>query len=296
MRKLKMIISMLIIFVIVAGMMSSTVSAQIINHYLYTDIIATIDGYEIRTFNIDGYTNVVAEDLRNYGFIVNWDPLRRRLDISRSPYPTVTSYYAGARIPNYMVGQVAGNVLKTDIKTYVEGKLIDSHNIDGLTCVNIEEVAKRLNCQNVYNNYERRLYITRSPFPDFNSISGVEWKHFASHLATYRELDLQVISADAYGVSLNYRLYNEYDNNTISSGSVYVPYHPEIFKYSFQVNSYRWDEVFKVGLVTDMFTIPFGDGREFSKIRLVLGEDGMLYCTTNRSTLSFSTFEECERK
>lgn len=293
-KKTKSIVVMLVMFII-TGMIPNPVSARVINHYLYTDIIATIDGHDIKAYNIDGYTNVVAEDLRNYGFEVEWDELRRRLDISRCIYPTVTSNYTASRVSKDMVGQIAGDVLSTDIDTYVEGRLITSYNIGGYTCVNIEDVAKILYCKSVYNDYERRLYITRRPFPDFNTIKGVKWNESVSHLATYRDLDLKVLSADSNKVKLEYRLYLDITDETISKGTVSVPYHPEYFKYNFQPSSYQWDHVFKLGLFTDMFVIPYEDGSQFCKIRLALGEDGLLYLTSSSTVTTLADIYECER-
>ena len=43
---------------------------DVINKTVYTDIVAKINGHDIASFNIDGYTVIVAEDLRNYGFNV----------------------------------------------------------------------------------------------------------------------------------------------------------------------------------------------------------------------------------
>lgn len=295
-KRSKFVVLMLVMFIVMGMIPGPVLAARVINHYLYTDIIATIDGHQIRAYNIDGYTNVVAEDLVNYGFEVKWDELRRRLDISRRVDPTVTSNYSAPRASKDMIGKIAGDVLYTDIDTYVEGKRINSYNINGYTCVNIEEVAKILYCKSVYNDYERHLYITRRPFPDFNTIRGVQWNDSVSHFATYRDLDIQVLSADAYNVTFKYRLYNEYSDETISAGTISVPYHPEIFKYHYQINSYTWDDVYKLGLVTDMFVVPFGDGREFCKIRLIFGEDCVMYETTSSSSLFLSSSYELVQK
>ena len=289
-------VAVILVVLIIVGMLPNSVSARVVNQYLYTDIIATIDGHEIRTFNIDGYTNVVAEDLVNYGFEVKWDERSRRLDISRCIYPTVTSNYKASRVSKNMVGRKAGDVLSTDIDTYVKGKYIKSYNIGGYTCVNIEDIAKILYCKCVYNDYERHLYVTRHSFPDFNSIRGVKWTGSISHLATYRDLDLKVSSANSNKVTFEYKLYNSYSNETISSGTLSVPYHPDFFKYSYQISSYEWFDEHRLGLVTDMFVIPDASGREFDKIRVVFGEDGMMYETSNSTYLNFTSMYELKRK
>ena len=60
----------------VIGASVSVVSAanvgDVVGFTRYTDIVASINNHNIASFNIDGYTGVVAEDLRNYGFDVQW--------------------------------------------------------------------------------------------------------------------------------------------------------------------------------------------------------------------------------
>lgn len=45
-----------------------------IGQVLYTDIVAYIDGYAIRSYNINWNTYIVVEDLAAYGFDVTWIP------------------------------------------------------------------------------------------------------------------------------------------------------------------------------------------------------------------------------
>ena len=75
----------------------------------------------------------------------------------------------------------------------------------------------------------------------------------------------------------------------ISSGTITVPYHRVTFKYSYKINSYTWENVFKVGLTTDMFVLPYDSGRNFDAIRVVFGEDGVLYSTQIRGATTFTS-------
>ena len=110
----------------------------------YIDICAYINHYIIESYNINGYTVVIAEDLIHYGFDVNWDGNARTLHIYRNfdmmevdssklsiPYETA---------PN-MVGKQALPVLSTDIKTFVNGVEAKSYNIDGRTVVDFESLS-----------------------------------------------------------------------------------------------------------------------------------------------------------
>lgn len=129
-----------------------------INSYLNTDIVARIDGTPIRSYNIDGYTVIIAEDLKNYGFNVNFDNEKRILYVD-DVKGEITSTYTDSAFSG-KVGDVAGDVLYTDIDTYVNGLPVKSYNIGGLTAIYISD----LQCFGsvVWNENERTICLTRS--------------------------------------------------------------------------------------------------------------------------------------
>ena len=63
--------------------LSTVVHAQIVGEVLSTDITAFIDEQPIESFNINGYTYVIAEDLKDYGFSVTYNESERTLLIER---------------------------------------------------------------------------------------------------------------------------------------------------------------------------------------------------------------------
>ena len=120
--------------------------AAVVNHALYTDIVAKINGHPLRSYNIDGWTYVVAEDLRGYGFYALWNPEARTLHVTRAS--------SGGRLelpwrwPDYdpgplthRVGERAKKVYSTDIKTYVAGSEVRACNIDGETLIRFDDLA-----------------------------------------------------------------------------------------------------------------------------------------------------------
>ena len=113
----------------------------VINKTVYTDIIASINDYNIASFNIDGYTAVVAEDLRNYGFDVQWKPEERALYITRANTNNVASTYIAPEISQSQIGKKAFDVIATDIKTYINGNLVTSYNIGGQTIIYFNDLA-----------------------------------------------------------------------------------------------------------------------------------------------------------
>lgn len=113
---------------------------EVMGHIYHTDIAAKIDGHPIRSYNIGGTTVVVAEDLRQYGFDVIWSAGERTLAVERAPGKAADGDYqaSGQGKP---AGTVAGNILATDIQTYVQGELVESFNIGGETAIRMSDLA-----------------------------------------------------------------------------------------------------------------------------------------------------------
>ena len=111
----------------------------IINQYLHTDIKAIIDGKVIRSYNIDGNTAIIAEDLAAYGFNVVWNGENRTLSVEEGD-KTVKGGFEGEASAG-KVGTPAGDVLYTDIITYVNGKQVTSYNIGGMTAIPIDDLG-----------------------------------------------------------------------------------------------------------------------------------------------------------
>lgn len=108
----------------------------------YTDILAYINNYLIESYNINGYTVVIAEDLVNYGFNVEWNDENRTLNITRNyEQNEITPYSTPYETAPNMVGKSALPILSTDIRTLVNGVEAKSYNIDGRTVVDIESLT-----------------------------------------------------------------------------------------------------------------------------------------------------------
>ena len=113
---------------------------DIVDRVLATDIDAFINGYQIPSYNIGGKLGVVAEDLRQYGFDVEWNQQKRTLSIVRNEKKSI-SQIEDSTGSNAVVGTKVADVLYTDIVTYLDGKRVASFNIDGRTIIYFSELA-----------------------------------------------------------------------------------------------------------------------------------------------------------
>lgn len=208
MKKIRKLLAMLTL-VVCSSALAVPVSAykigDVIGRALYTDIIASINDYNIASYNINNYTAVVAEDLRNYGFDVIWLDEERALYIDRAATNKVDSTYIAPAVPASLVGKKAQNVLYTDIKTYINGAEVTSYNINGKTIVFFEDLSVFGNIE--YTEYNRRL--------DLGIDDGLNYKisaPFAYSKFSPSGLYFKMNSAD--GLQIRWNAYNN-TNKTI---------------------------------------------------------------------------------
>lgn len=109
-----------------------------INEVLNTDIVCYIGGKPIKSYNIDGNTAVVAEDLANYGFKVEWFGSSRRLSVTKGD--GIAMGMGEISKNTQQIGSYAMDVLATDILTYVDYGKVNGYNVGGLTIIFIDDL------------------------------------------------------------------------------------------------------------------------------------------------------------
>lgn len=131
---------LIVVSILMIGTVGNAKNGDVVGYAKYTDIAAYINHYPITSYNINGYTAVVAEDLRNYGFDVKWNAYERSLKIVRNTLAKSITPYGNVYNNSSKIGQNASPYLETDIKTYINGKLVESFNIDGRTIIYFEDL------------------------------------------------------------------------------------------------------------------------------------------------------------
>lgn len=117
---------------------TATYGATITGQAVHTDIVAYINDLPIPSYNINGYTAIVAEDLAQYGFSVHYDNTTRSLSVDyfENDNPITAKYQPEQNTKP--IGSFAAYVYATDIVTYVAGEKVPSYNIDGRTLILID--------------------------------------------------------------------------------------------------------------------------------------------------------------
>lgn len=114
---------------------------EVVGHTCATDVTAQIDGHTLRSYNIGGTTAVVAEDLKDYGFTVLWNEGERTLTVERNLEAQITGDYQ-PQGPTQPLGAVSGDIYATDIKTYVQGELVESFALNGETAIALSQLER----------------------------------------------------------------------------------------------------------------------------------------------------------
>jgi hypothetical protein len=137
---------------------SAKKNGSVIGYSRETDINAYIDGHLIGTYNVNNRMAIVAEDLKGYGFSVEWQADGRTLEITRTvndgkvKYPS-TYPDAEKNIVKKKIGSRVHEILNSDIKTYVNGKEVEGFNINGKTMIYFKEL--KVFGSVTYNNVTR---------------------------------------------------------------------------------------------------------------------------------------------
>lgn len=130
------------LFFLLAASLTITTSAEDIRvgDVYSSQILATVDGHPIPSYNIGGRTCVVIEDLAFYGFRVVWDPENGIISATSANLPTDYERYAAT--PRGKGGSIVGAVYETKIVARVNNLPVTSYNIGGYTCVCIEDLGE----------------------------------------------------------------------------------------------------------------------------------------------------------
>ncbi len=137
-----------------------TLPGEPLGWVLYSDIVAYINGTPIRSYNINGLTYVVAEELAEYGFSVNWypDEADGLLTIGSGSGRVIANYTPESN--THRPGDRAMPYLYTRIMTYMAGQPVFAANIGGLTCVAMDDLAYFYAADYVWDNVKGELHLT----------------------------------------------------------------------------------------------------------------------------------------
>ena len=143
---MKKLISIFLLCAIFTCSLSLSVFAykigDVVGYALTTDIAATINGYDIPSYNVEGYTYIVVEDLRYYGFSVNYDNPSRSLSVTRDFSQMYASkVYQKPYVSPTKIGNKEHKILYTNIVTYLDGNYIHSYNINGKTIIRFDNLS-----------------------------------------------------------------------------------------------------------------------------------------------------------
>ena len=144
MKKFVSIITLMVMLICAIPMCSDAYNVgDVIGEAVHTDIVATINGYQIPSYNVNGYTYIVAEELRNYGFTVGYCDADREISVQLVPdIEYVPKEYEKPYVDASRIGQHAYSILYTDIRAYIDWEPAQSFNIDGYTIIRFDDLNR----------------------------------------------------------------------------------------------------------------------------------------------------------
>ena len=175
-KRIALFLSVLMLLAAIPSPAFAAVPGEVIGAVLYTDVVAYIDGFPIRSYNINWYTYIVAEDLLQYGFSVRWIPENKQLVIDPTHTGTPDTYSA-AYVPEkntHVAGEYAMPYLYTEITTWIGERQITGYNIGGYTCIGMDDLAEAFAESYVWDPATITLKLTtKTPAPAATSDSAL---------------------------------------------------------------------------------------------------------------------------
>ncbi len=261
----KKIIGLVIVTMFILSLLTTTVGAarvgDVVGYAQPTDIVASINGYQLESYNVNGYTYICVEDLRYYGFDVVYDDYTRTLSVARNNYVSQID----PQNTNPKFWQIGSNntrkkILYTDIKTYVDGYYVSSSNINGQTIISFNELSRfgavsyddsrreiSLTVSGLNTNIVAELAISLHNSLDYNSdwkriirakgnvlmligtartyVNNANLNHIKANIVPGDKADIQetldLIRANGYPVGSFYVEYRNSDGKYLTSFQVY---------------------------------------------------------------------------
>ena len=119
--------------------------AAVIGEVYGSDIGVMIDNQPIKSYNIDGSMYVIAEDLRSYGFNVDWNEEEQTLKVyknDRLAKTTLDIDEINIKKADNVTKEKLFDIYSTDIKTYVANDLVNAKFINGQTMIKVRELER----------------------------------------------------------------------------------------------------------------------------------------------------------
>ncbi|MBQ2680195.1 MAG: hypothetical protein IJF98_08360 [Firmicutes bacterium] len=141
---MKKIVRIFLVSAIIFMLSGVTCFAGNLGYAKYTNIVAYINHYPIKSYNYNGKTLIAAEELKYFGFDVEWNEYKRTLKISRNDKTKISDSVPAVFATD--PGDVGKNELlitDTDVKVYIHDKQIESYGgLSGYTLINMEDLNR----------------------------------------------------------------------------------------------------------------------------------------------------------
>lgn len=134
---MKKLISSLLILTgcVFSGAAAYAANGDIAGEIYTTDILTRIDGKDITSYAIDGETLIAVEDLEAYGFNVKYDDSIRTVFVNHTGECPPDF---NPSVPRGKVGGISGYYYESDIRTCVNGAMVEAYSLNGKMAVCVE--------------------------------------------------------------------------------------------------------------------------------------------------------------
>jgi hypothetical protein len=211
--KKKILLPILILLGLLACAPFASASGDYVAPAKFTDVVTYINNYPIPSYNLNGYTFVKAEDLRNYGFDITWTEADNSIRIMRND-SNVIDFILTCKSRPSQVGKTQFNFVTTDTKAYVGNynyQIEALGGIPGYTLINVDNLKPFAEIQWIGESQQLHIWIRDGlqmsgeplyvPY-DYSDIPSTEYNckdsqhYFSAYFNSVNELSFAFATAD----------------------------------------------------------------------------------------------------
>lgn len=151
-----------------------------------------VNDVQVPTMTFDGRLIVFTKDLKNFGFTTSWNKEQRdivvRRDLARNEFAKVKDTTSAKAV----------NVLHTDIRVYLDNRLVPVFYVDNATAIYAEDLFRYGSISYDTKAKEQRLTLSKYPSKDLPLGMRLSEADYSIHMSNYSDTKYHYIEFDLF--------------------------------------------------------------------------------------------------
>ena len=147
-------------------------NGDVIDTVAYSNLDTYVNNYPIRAYYLHGRQVICAEDLRGYGFTVDWNETDRTLTVTPEYDTEYIEYNYDIKNEQNLWHRKAYDVCYSDIVVYLNGEELEAYAIDGQMMIPIRALEDLGRCEYSAEENYSKLFVDGLPEAEYRPLEA----------------------------------------------------------------------------------------------------------------------------